>query len=184
MLRNLGINRSLPLRTTVRTFASSGRCLNTAKGSHPLNWEGFLKLRKEHKIINIGTSIGAAFASTVVAWGYVSQLEINPTEMIFGFDPFAVYIAGMMVISGVGYMFGPFFGDAVFSMKNRALMKEFNRKRAIFLQHIKKNRVDASRQSYTNPVPDYYGEKIGSLGEYRQWLRDCNAYKRKTEEFL
>jgi len=59
-----------------------------------------------------------------------------------------------------------------------------------FHQHIKRNRVDPSLQSTTNPVPDFYGtcfssglghyivltcfagEKIGSMKEYRQWLRD------------
>lgn len=41
-----------------------------------------------------------------------------------------------------------------------------------FHRHIKKNRVDPTLQSTSNPVPDFYGEKIGSIKEYRQWLRD------------
>ena len=69
-----------------------------------------------------------------------------------------------------------------------------------------KNRVDPSRQSVSNPVPDYYCEKVGNLKQYRQWsvlvsliytltallilmlsfasssrrLRDQSAYKRKS----
>jgi import inner membrane translocase subunit TIM23 len=50
-----------------------------------------------------------------------------------------------------------------------------------FLQHIKKNRVDPSFQSFSNPVPDYYGEKIGSVKQYRQWLKDQRAYNKKRE---
>lgn len=53
-----------------------------------------------------------------------------------------------------------------------------------FLAHIKKNRVDPSFQSLSNPVPDYYGEKIGSVTQYRQWLKDQRAYNRKRETFL
>jgi len=49
-----------------------------------------------------------------------------------------------------------------------------------FLQHIKKNRVDPSFQSFRNPVPDYYGEKIGSIKQYKQWLKDQRAYNRKS----
>jgi hypothetical protein len=50
-----------------------------------------------------------------------------------------------------------------------------------FLAHIKKNRVDPSFQSLSNPVPDYYGEKIGSVQQYRQWLKDQRAYNKKRE---
>lgn len=53
-----------------------------------------------------------------------------------------------------------------------------------FLQHIKKNRVDPSFQSFSNPVPDYYGEKIGSIQQYKQWLKDQRAYNRKSKNFL
>lgn len=53
-----------------------------------------------------------------------------------------------------------------------------------FFTHIKRNRVDPSAQSYNNPVPDYYGEKIGSLKEYRQWLKDQRAYNKKKSTFL
>ena len=53
-----------------------------------------------------------------------------------------------------------------------------------FLTRIRKNRVDASSQSMSNPVPDYYGEKIGSVKDYRQWLKDQRAFKLKREKFF
>ncbi|KAG8901698.1 TIM23 complex component, partial [Tulasnella sp. 403] len=49
-----------------------------------------------------------------------------------------------------------------------------------FYHRIVKNRVDPSRQSPMNPVPDYYGEKVGSLRQYRQWLRDQGKFRRKA----
>jgi len=33
-------------------------------------------------------------------------------------------------------------------------------------------------------VPDYYGEKIGSVKDYRQWLKDQRAYNKKRQSFL
>lgn len=60
----------------------------------------------------------------------------------------------------------------------------FAQKNAEFLRHVQKNRPDPSKQTYANPVPDYYGEKIGSLKEYRRWLRDGIAYRKKVETFL
>jgi hypothetical protein len=45
-------------------------------------------------------------------------------------------------------------------------------KERLFFQHIKRRRADPSRQSVQNPTPDYYAEKVGSIKDYRQWLRD------------
>lgn len=53
-----------------------------------------------------------------------------------------------------------------------------------FFQHIKRMRADPSRQVVHNPVPDYYGEKIGSIQQYRQWLRDQATYRRKATHGL
>jgi mitochondrial import inner membrane translocase subunit TIM23 len=48
-----------------------------------------------------------------------------------------------------------------------------------FYERIKRHRVDPSTNSFQNPVPDYYGEKIGSVTGYRHWLKDQRAYNRK-----
>ncbi|KAI4241910.1 MAG: hypothetical protein L6R40_004309 [Gallowayella cf. fulva] len=48
-----------------------------------------------------------------------------------------------------------------------------------FYFRIRKHRVDPSLASYSNPLPDYYGEKIGSVQDFRTWMRDQRAYNRK-----
>ena len=48
-----------------------------------------------------------------------------------------------------------------------------------FYARIKKYRVDPSLASISNPLPDYYGEKIGSVKDFRTWLKDQRAYSRK-----
>ena len=53
-----------------------------------------------------------------------------------------------------------------------------------FFDRIKRFRVDPSSNSIANPVPDYYGEKIGSVQGYRQWLKDQRAYNRKRRNFI
>lgn len=60
----------------------------------------------------------------------------------------------------------------MWKLTHRAQLNLIEEKDKLFHQHIKRNRVDPSTQSTTNPVPDFYGEKIGSMKEYRQWLRD------------
>lgn len=48
-----------------------------------------------------------------------------------------------------------------------------------FYARIKKFRVDPTVSSMQNPVPDYYGEKIGSVTGYRRWLKDQRAFNLK-----
>lgn len=60
----------------------------------------------------------------------------------------------------------------------------FLQKEKGFYDRIKKYRVDPSSSSAANPVPDYYGEKIGSVTDYRQWLKDQRAFNRKRRMYL
>ena len=50
-----------------------------------------------------------------------------------------------------------------------------------FYERIKKFRVDPTSSSMQNPVPDYYGEKITSVKDYRRWLKDQRAFRKKRE---
>jgi import inner membrane translocase subunit TIM23 len=52
-------------------------------------------------------------------------------------------------------------------------------KERAFYARIKKHRVDPTASSLSNPVPDYYGEKIGSVSDYRRWLKDQRAFRLK-----
>lgn len=186
--RGLGIRNAGKLIRMQSTMPRAGHYepsieeLNLSKN---LTWTEFLKMRKQQRRIGtIGSGI-AALSTMATAFAFVSNVQIDPTETFFGLDVFTCYIGGILCTGFVGFMFGPaIIGDPMFSLMNRGKMGAFNVKQKLFLKHIQKMRVDASRQSMNNPVPDYYGEKIGSLKEYRQWLRDCNEYRRKAKAFL
>jgi len=53
-----------------------------------------------------------------------------------------------------------------------------------FFGRVKKYRVDPAGASASNPVPDYYGEKISSVAGYRQWRKDQRAFKKKRETYV
>ena len=48
-----------------------------------------------------------------------------------------------------------------------------------FYARIKRYRADPSSSSPQNPIPDYYGEKVASVKDYRRWLKDQRAFNRK-----
>jgi len=88
--------------------------------------------------------------------------------------------------TGAGVIVGPTIGTALWRAKYRSITQAIDARDTEFFNRIAKHRVDASLQSPTQPVPDYYGmsrlqrpkttllivcylgERIGSLHQYRQ----------------
>lgn len=112
---------------------------------------------------------------------YFGSLEMDATKPILGLEPFIFYTGCTVACMGMGYLLGPTVGAACWRITHRRTMKLIDARDREFHKRIVKNRVDPTAQSATNPVPDFYGEKIGSLHQYRQWLRDQAKYKRKSE---
>lgn len=177
MLRNIGIyNRAM------KTVGRSVRYNST--GGPSLSWVEFLNLKKQNNRLNVASSVLTGLGGAFITLTYLGNIEIQVDKPIMGLDPFMVMGGAVLLGGGVGYMFGPFLGTALFNLKNRAALQQFKIKDQVFLQKVKHHRVDPSSQSFSNPVPDYYGERIYSLKDYKQWLRDCNAFRRKAKEFL
>jgi len=149
-----------------------------------MNWVEYLKLKKQNSIVNTGASVFTGICGGLVTLTYLGNIEIDVEKPIMGLDPIMVLGGAVILGGGFGYLLGPFLGTAIFNLQNKAVIQPFKLKDKEFMMRIKRNRVDPSSQSFSNPVPDYYGERIYSLKDYRQWLRDCNAFRRKSKEFL
>ena len=72
----------------------------------------------------------------------------------------------LIPLAGAGAIIGPTIGTSLWRLKYRRLLPLIDAKDHLFFQRIAKNRVDATLQSPTNPVPDYYGEFIKDLLRY------------------
>jgi import inner membrane translocase subunit TIM23 len=59
-----------------------------------------------------------------------------------------------------------------------------SQKEKSFYDRIKRYRADPSTSTLSNPIPDYYGEKIGSVQDYRKWLKDQRAFSLKSKKDL
>ncbi|CDO96173.1 unnamed protein product [Kluyveromyces dobzhanskii CBS 2104] len=155
-----------------------------ASAAGNMTWPQFFQLRKKERVFNTASSVLTAIVFVNGSWLYFSTLEIDPTQSIFGFDPLMAISAGMITCAGIGWLLGPILGTALFKATSGAKLVQYQKKQLSFLAKIQNNRVNPQSQSFSNPVPDYYGEKINSVTQYRQWLRDCHSYKRKASEFL
>ncbi|MCJ1368676.1 TIM23 complex component [Acarospora aff. strigata] len=150
-----------------------------------LDWNRFLQLRKVRRRYNLVASIGSSIGTTMLGVSVISQQDMETLGgQMFGLDPFVVLGLTTAGFGALGWLAGPFVGSAAFNMFNRKYKGQIAEKEREFYHRIKRYRVDPSSQSYSNPVPDYYGEKIGSVRDYRQWLKDQRAYNKKRQSFL
>lgn len=149
-----------------------------------LTWPEFFSLRQRQRRIDSFCSIGTTLAATAVAGAYFANIEFDVTQKIFEIEIVWFYGLAIFLCGFLGYCSGPTVGTAIFKTSLGKRMPAFIEKDAEFLRHIQANRPDATKQNYTNPLTDYYGEKITSLHAYRKWLRESRLFTRKSQKFL
>ncbi|KAG0308323.1 TIM23 complex component [Dissophora globulifera] len=177
--------------TTKSTAAESaatkaGEAAKTASesGQHEtMDWNSYFALRKTRRNYERVFMAPCALVGLFGAGYYFAQKDFDPTP-IFGMDQVIVYFAGTVAAGIVGLAVGPVVGNMAFRAthsKAKPLVDMMDRE---FHKHIVKNRADPTANSVRNPVPDYYGEKIKSVSEYRKWLRKQREYRRKATFFV
>lgn len=176
-----------------------------------LTWDDFLKLRKRRRYVNLAASVGTAAGSVTVFTPLAMQYEVeNQIAAVTGMDPFIAFGLAITAVGGFGWLMGPFVGNSAFGLYNRSIRTEIAKvsrprgglfrppkslgeeadwlgdlqKEREFYEHIKRSRADPTSSSVNNPVPDYYGEKITSVADYRRWLKDQRAFNRKKSKNL
>ncbi|KAI0351519.1 Pam17-domain-containing protein [Trametes cingulata] len=187
----LVIARRLKSSKAAKTEASQSASTASKSSTQPsqveketLPWQEYLAIRKRKRRWETAVTIPATVAGFVAGFSYFANMEMDPTKPIFNIDPMWVYGGATLGCAGLGYLIGPVIGSSIWRLTHRRLMRLIEQRDKEFHQHIVKNRVDPTAQSATNPVPDYYGEKIGSLHDYRQWLRDQAKFRKKAAGFL
>ncbi|TDL24897.1 mitochondrial import protein Pam17 [Rickenella mellea] len=152
----------------------------TGAKNETLNWPTYLAIRKGKRRWEMAATIPCVLLGFGGGVAYFGSLEMDATKPIMGIDPMFVYGFATVGCAGLGYLMGPTIGAACWRITHRRTMKLIEERDREFYKRIVKNRADPTAQSATNPVPDFYGEKIGSLHQYRQWLRDQSRYRKKA----
>ncbi|KAL6301606.1 mitochondrial import protein Pam17 [Sparassis latifolia] len=160
--------------------ASTKKSPVTSEQQETLPWAEYLAIRKKKRRWETAMTIPLTIAGFAGGVAYFGNLDVDPTKPIFNVDPMFVYGFATLGCGGLGYLFGPIVGSTFWRITHRRTMRLIEERDKQFHHHIVKNRVDPAAQSATNPVPDYYGERIGSLHDYRQWLRDQSKFRRKA----
>lgn len=100
--------------------------------------------------------------STVASFiGGLQYFGDHPPNLM-GLDPLFLTIAATASCAGLGYLIGPLIGSSLWRLTHRRTLSLIEARDRDFHHHIVRNRVDPTRQSATNPVPDFYGMSIAS----------------------
>ncbi|KAJ5787658.1 hypothetical protein N7457_002648 [Penicillium paradoxum] len=150
-----------------------------------LDWNSFFKLRASRRRYSLVSSVVSSLASTTIGVQVLSTQDLEHLgASVMGLDPFIVLGLATAACGAVGWLVGPALGNGIWGLVYRKYKPSVNTKEKEFFDRIRRFRVDPSTNSISNPVPDYYGEKIGSVQGYRSWLKDQRAYNRKRRNFI
>ncbi|EGN95765.1 hypothetical protein SERLA73DRAFT_60886 [Serpula lacrymans var. lacrymans S7.3] len=168
---------AINLRLSVRHNSTTNV---TEAAKQKLTWPEYLEIRRNKRKWETAITIPCSIIGFVGGVAYFGSFEADASKPIMGIDPLIFYSGCTVACMGMGYLVGPMIGAAGWRMTHRRAMNLIEAKDREFHKRIVKNRVDPTAQSATNPVPDFYGEKIGSLHQYKQWLRDQAKFRRKA----
>ncbi|KAI3626197.1 hypothetical protein CBS9595_001558 [Malassezia furfur] len=154
---------------------------SAAQNTNTLPWSTYLQMRRQRRLAGLISTVPTMAIAAIASGSYFMTLEIDPSKTIAGIDPLFVHIGATLACTAVGWLVGPSLGVGVWTLLHRSRAAQFAQRDREFYTRIKRLRADPTRQVVHNPVPDYYGESIGSIHQYRQWLRDQAIYRRKAQ---
>ncbi|KAF9942987.1 TIM23 complex component [Mortierella alpina] len=163
--------------------SSNGGGIGFDDNSKYMDWNSYFLLRRTRRNYERFFMVPCALLGLGSAGYYFANKDFDPTP-IFGMDQVLVYGLGTIAAGIVGLAIGPVVGNMVFRTAHSKARPLVDRMDKEFHKHIVKNRADPTANSVRNPVPDYYGEKIKSVSEYRKWLRKQREYRRKATFFV
>ncbi|KAI7881446.1 mitochondrial import protein Pam17 [Lichtheimia hyalospora FSU 10163] len=166
-------------RFTSTTAESSEKTQQETTTTAIPSWNDYFNLRKKRRMYEMVACVPSAIAPTFGSIVYFSQLEIDPFTTFFGMDPVMASALATVGAGVGGFMLGPILGNGIFKAMNGKIAPAMDARDKAFFERIKANRADARLNSIRNPVPDYYGEKIQSVADYRSWLRKQREHYRK-----
>ncbi|KAI1320965.1 TIM23 complex component [Mortierella claussenii] len=148
-----------------------------------MDWNSYFTLRRTRRNYERALMVPCALAGTLGAGYYFAQRDFDPTP-IFGMDQIIVYGLGTVAAGVIGLAVGPVVGNMVFRARHSKAKPLVDSMDKEFRKHIVKNRADPRTNSVTSPLPDFEGEKIKSVSDYRKWLRKQREHRRKTTFYV
>ena len=188
------------ISTCTRRFATSSIIQNTAtlEQTAGLKWNDYFRMRVQRNRFRPLLGIPSLFAGVGLV---VAACPYNPVEpMLGGIDPTIIMGMGAMAAGLFSYQLGTFASQTLWRLtKHRQVLRQFDSMDSKFYNSVAKNRAERGQSPYIQTLgrsplraakssssnnsssasasgsdsmaTDYYGERVKSLSDYRQWLR-------------
>lgn len=109
-----------PSRATASSVRNASTATSTSAQQPPqdaLTWDRFFDLRRKRRFINLGASIVTAGTTVLVVGPIIAQQDIDSwAAQLSGMDPMIVLGLSTFAVAGGGWLCGPSFGNAMFSL--------------------------------------------------------------------
>jgi len=118
------------------------------------------------------TTIPTTLLSLASSGAVLLTQPVDPTTPpMLGIDPVYLYAAATLACGGLGYLVGPSIGTFFWNVVHKRDRKNVEAMDSVFWSKIERNRVDPSRQTMQNRLPDFYvsgrGRECGRWGVHR-----------------
>ncbi|KAJ3313613.1 TIM23 complex component [Blyttiomyces sp. JEL0837] len=157
-----------------------------SEGVTSITWTDFFRFRRSR----IMMERLCAFAGGVVSlfsgtYYFMAVADFDPTEPVFGvIDAFLAYGLASVGVGMLGAVVGLFSGGLIWrAIQKQGVINAIDQREKQFFKRLVAFRPAELRLSLQNPLPDYYGEGVTSVGEYRAWIKKQRDYRIKTEGF-
>src|SRR5271170_4090392 len=94
-----------------RSFTSSA-----PPNSDRLSWDEFLRLRRQRRLSGVVASVPSSILGVYGGLQYFGSGEIDPTQTIFGFDPFLMNGFFVLGCGVLGWIVGPTMGRGLWHL--------------------------------------------------------------------
>jgi import inner membrane translocase subunit TIM23 len=151
--------------------------------SQTITWTRFFQLRRAQKTteqvlmvcLGVGGLMGGSYYFGAVA-------DFDPIQPVFGvMDPHIAYGGASLLVGAVAAATGSIGGSHVWRLaQSKSLLKALDAREKEFFQRIQRHRPKEIKTSLQNPLPDYYGENIRSVGDYRRWIKKQRQWRVKV----
>lgn len=153
------------------TSSSSKKILNSTL-LNSMSWNEFFRRRSRLRLLKRAGGVVSTFAA-LTAEGIIVNLPIfDPTQTVYGLDPLVLF--GMINLAGIlgSYVVGSALTSGIWRLLNKSKAVSLDQKQHDFYSRITKYRMnippDPTKMDFKF---DYYGEKIHSVADYRDWYR-------------
>ena len=160
----------------------------TNPGQFSISFKEYRSIRKRMKWRDMGVGMLGGVLSMYGFIGmfihyYPDMFTMSPEEIkpIFGLDPIIVLGIGGICSFLIGYLFVNHGSSAVWRRIRPELSKQVTQRDRDFMQRVAAYRFKGTTQQWWED--DYHGDKINTVSDYRQWIRNQQQKAKAENKF-